>query len=678
MPLTVTHSKVSAIPDDPAAVAAGEVVPSDWNADHAIVGAAEFDQATKSSSVPASPYNISSADHGKVIKFRDTGTGSYLTAVLPSRASVTDGFYVWLVSNTSSASEYVKLSPNAGDGLNGTAGDIDIYDEGSALVIADANLSNNWLVLSWNRNFAQLAPATTKGDLVVHNGTANVRLPIGTNTHVLTADSSTATGVKWAAAGGGGSPTLTISSKTAAYTVVAGDLGTVINCTANTFTVALTAAATLGAGFNCWIWNTGAGVITIDPNLTETIDSYTTFVLRQGEGTQIVCDGTNWQTGDKKTMRGYSENFASASLRPVASGADAIAIGRSATASGSSSIALGRSCNSSNTYAASIGFTAAATGFGAVAIGNAPSASGNYAVAIGSNSGGSGSQAPTGSAATSFGGSYAVGTDSLAAAVANNTSSYGARAANAIALGYLANANGTRTIALGYNATASNSSAIAISTSYNGSGATASGVASLAIGDAALASGAYSIAIGALHFVNGPSATATGATAIGAGARSLQVGKYSYSGTDLFDGSVFIPGIQYGRLNLGCLTTNATARVLQSDGINGGPAPSTLNQVILPNNSAYAFTGTVVARRNAAGGTDSAAWKIEGLIRREGTAASTTLVASTVTAISNAPGWTLALSADTTNGGLAITATGAASTNIRWFATVQTSEVIYA
>jgi hypothetical protein len=45
--------------------------------------------------------------------------------------------------------------------------------------------------------------------------------------------------------------------------------------------------------------------------------------------------------------------------------------------------------------------------------------------------------------------------------------------------------------------------------------------------------------------------------------------------------------------------------------------------------------------------------------------------------IDNTPGWTLALSADTTNGGLAITATGAASTNIRFVATIHTSEVTY-
>lgn len=53
--------------------------------------------------------------------------------------------------------------------------------------------------------FDGLAPTTAKGDLILHDGTDNVRLAVGgTNGHVLTVDSSTATGVKWAAAGGGG------------------------------------------------------------------------------------------------------------------------------------------------------------------------------------------------------------------------------------------------------------------------------------------------------------------------------------------------------------------------------------------------------------------------------------------------------------------------------------------
>lgn len=53
--------------------------------------------------------------------------------------------------------------------------------------------------------FDALSPTTTKGDLIVDDGTNNIRLAVGADTYVLTADSSTASGVKWAAAAGGGS-----------------------------------------------------------------------------------------------------------------------------------------------------------------------------------------------------------------------------------------------------------------------------------------------------------------------------------------------------------------------------------------------------------------------------------------------------------------------------------------
>lgn len=45
---------------------------------------------------------------------------------------------------------------------------------------------------------------TTKGDLIVRDASAPARLGIGTNGHVLTADSAETTGVKWAAPSGGG------------------------------------------------------------------------------------------------------------------------------------------------------------------------------------------------------------------------------------------------------------------------------------------------------------------------------------------------------------------------------------------------------------------------------------------------------------------------------------------
>lgn len=48
--------------------------------------------------------------------------------------------------------------------------------------------------------FDALAPTTTKGDVIAHNGTDNVRLAVGANGTVLTADSAVAAGVKWGTA----------------------------------------------------------------------------------------------------------------------------------------------------------------------------------------------------------------------------------------------------------------------------------------------------------------------------------------------------------------------------------------------------------------------------------------------------------------------------------------------
>lgn len=87
-----------------------------------------------------------------------------------------------------------------------------------------------------------------------------------------------------------------VITKTANYTVVSADRGKLIDCTTGTWTLSLTAAATLGAGFGFAVRNSGAGVITIDPNSTEQIDGATTITLAAGESCLVVCNGTAWKT----------------------------------------------------------------------------------------------------------------------------------------------------------------------------------------------------------------------------------------------------------------------------------------------------------------------------------------------------------------------------------------------
>jgi len=122
-------------------------------------------------------------------------------------------------------------------------------------------------------------------------------------------------------------------------------------------------------------------------------------------------------------------------------------------------------------------------------------------------------------------------------------------------------------------------------------------------------------------------------------------------------------------------TTDATPTALASNTAAAG----TTNQVILPNNSAYFFRGEVIS--GVTGGGNTKGWTIEGVIKRGANAASTTLVGTpTVTssfADAGASTWTIAVTADTTNGGLAVTFTGQASTTIRTVCQIRTTEMTY-
>jgi hypothetical protein len=209
-----------------------------------------------------------------------------------------------------------------------------------------------------------------------------------------------------------------------------------------------------------------------------------------------------------------------------------------------------------------------------------------------------------------------------------------------------------------------------------------------------IAGGSNNTADGIFSFIGGGDGNTTNNSysAVLGGVFSNANGEYSFIAgggrgiTRSITGNVVLPASfqpvsstngsqQSGLLILGRQTTDATATRLASD----ANAASTTNQVILPNNSAYTFQGTCIAARTAAGDTSS--WKFEGAIKRGANAASTVLVAAvTPTVIAQDVGavtWVLAITADTTNGGIKVEVTGAAATTIRWVVKIETTEVTF-
>lgn len=79
--------------------------------------------------------------------------------------------------------------------------------------------------------FDALSPLTTKGDLIVNNGTNDIRLAVGTDAFVLTADSTQASGVKWAAASGSTAQYLVFARNSSGQSITTATQTTVTNWT---------------------------------------------------------------------------------------------------------------------------------------------------------------------------------------------------------------------------------------------------------------------------------------------------------------------------------------------------------------------------------------------------------------------------------------------------------------
>jgi hypothetical protein len=455
-----------------------------------------------------------------------------------------------------------------------------------------------------------------------------------------------------------------LSKATAANSIAIGD--TAISTTANqialggtTDTVKISGTYTLPTsdGTNGQVLTTdGSGAVTFADaggggaselnDLSDAVGNATTD--NYGAGRDILGDITSGQenvafgglTGQQITTGSSNAFFGKSAGRFVTTGSYNVGIGLNAASgtnldkqTGDYNIGIG--WNAGNAVVSTDKNTA--IGYNADNTGN-PSGS----TAIGSDAVAAGSQA------TALTDSYASGADSFAAAIANNTSNYGATGSNSVAIGRLAKATGSHSLAIGgYNNFAAGAAAVSIGGNQ----------ANKAFGNA-------SFCIGGWQAWN--EATDDNSFAMGEGAKSAVKGKLAYAGGRFNS----IGDAQGGQFILRADTTDATATVLTT---NNSTAGST-NQIVAASDTCITFDGTITAMQN--GAQAYASWKIEGLLVNDG--GTTTLANSATTVIQNLSSWGMALSADNTNNALAITVTGEAAHNIRWVANIRTTEVTYA
>ena len=316
------------------------------------------------------------------------------------------------------------------------------------------------------------------------SGIVNVSGSKITNLGTPTSTSDAATKA-YVDANAGGSAFTTPEVKTLDWSVTNADKGKVYIVDTDNLTLTLPEDSTLDSDWFIRIYTKGnsfqpsfgsVGDLTIDPQYSlhgGRVNGNTNWIMRARQGGILFVDpeaSDNFLFDTHSTNWDIDVNSTANANRANATGWGGVAISGQATAQGT----------------------------GAVAIGYLSYATGNDSIAIGGNS----AQAVA-TDAIALGNSYAGGTQSFAAAIDNNTSSYGALNPHSIAIGYQAKAAADRSTAIGYTAQVTGNHASAY-----GHGSNASGAGSNSLGYGSSATGSFANAIGSSAVATGDNSVA--------------------------------------------------------------------------------------------------------------------------------------------------------------------------
>lgn len=374
-------------------------------------------------------------------------------------------------------------------------------------------------------------------------------------------------------------------------------------------------------------------------NIIETIFTFDVMKVSVAEGNATASGDYSHAEGNGTALGNYSHaendtsnangDYSHAEGKSTASGPYSHAEGNGSTASGDDSHAECRHTVASGNYSHAEGDSTQAQSDASHAEGYDSIASGNY--------------------------SHAEGYSTQAQNEASHAEGY-----DTIASGDHSHVEGTSSVASGDDSHAEGNSSVASGICSHAEGYTT------ASGDYSHAEGQYGTASGASSHIEGYDTVASGEHSHAGGNGAISDMSCQWSRSDGFFGTE--GDGQHSIIQLSASTTNGTPKVLSIGGGLGGTA-----FLVIKAGFTYGFTVTVLGRKTD--GSAHAYFIRQGVISNEvGTTALIGIV-TTVGTDNNIPVWGLTITADDTNDALAITVTGAASTEIRWVARVDLIQI---